>query len=136
MHILHFRKPEPSRRNRFAMASAISIMLLGCVLIPATADQQKVYKIGGDVTAPKVLYKIEPQYSPQPKREKIQGTVLLGLVITADGQPQEIHVIKGLNTDLDNNAVKAVSQWKFQPATKEGNPVAVEAHIEVTFRLK
>ncbi len=136
MHILHFRKPEPSRRNRFAVASAISIMLLGCLLIPATADQQKIYKIGGDVMAPKVLYKIEPDYAPQPKRDKVQGAVLLGLIISADGQPQEVQVIRSLNSDLDKNAVKAVSQWKFRPATKDGNPVPVEAKIEVNFRLK
>ena len=136
MHILHFRKPEPSRRNHVAVASAISVMLLGCLLIPASADQQKVYKIGGDVTAPKVLYKVEPEYAPEPKRNKIQGNVLLGLVITAEGQPQDIHVMRSLNSDLDQNAVKAVSQWKFQPATREGSPVPVEANIEIHFRLK
>lgn len=135
MHILQFRKTEHSRRNRFAIASAISILLLGCTLIPAAVDQQKVYKIGGDVTAPKVLHKVEPSYAPEPKRDKIQGSVLLGLIITADGQPQDIHVIRSLNLDLDRNAVEAVSQWEFQPATKNGVAVPVQANIEVNFRL-
>lgn len=136
MHILHFRKPEPSRRNRFAVASAVSVMLLGCLLIPASADQRKIYKIGGDVTAPKLIHKVDPGYSPEPKRDKIQGTVLLSLVISAEGQPQNIHVARSLNPDLDKNAVEAVSQWKFQPATKDGVPVPVEANMEIDFRLK
>ena len=136
MHILHFRKPEPSRRNRFAVASAISIMLLGCVLIPATADQQKVYKIGGDVTGPKLVHKIDVQYAEQPKREKIQGVVLLHLIVDASGQPQDVHVVRSLNPDLDKNAIQSVSQWRFQPATKDGKPVPVEANMEVQFRLK
>ena len=135
MHILHFRKSQSSLTSRLAVASALSIMLLGCVLIPASAEQQKIYKIGGDVTAPKVLYKIEPEYAQQPKRDKIQGPVLLGVVINTHGRAQNVHVIKSLNPDLDKNAMKAVTKWKFQPAMKDGKSVPVEAKIEVNFRL-
>jgi TonB family protein len=136
MHILQFSNSHSSEKNRFAIACAISVMALGCLLIPATADQVKVYKIGGDITAPKVIYKLEPQYSEQPKHDKIQGNVLLSLVINADGKPENIQVKRGLNPDLDKNAIEAISHWKFQPATKDGQPVSVEANIEVNFRLK
>jgi TonB family protein len=135
MHILHFRNPHFPQRNRFAVASAISAMFLGCLLIPASASQQKIYKIGGDVSAPKVLYKTEPGYAPQPKRDKVQGSVLLGVVINTHGRAQNIHVIRSLNTDLDKNAMKSVAKWKFQPATKDGKSVPVMANIEVNFRL-
>lgn len=135
MHILHFRTPHSSRRNRFAVVSAISVMFIGCLLIPASASQQKIYKIGGDVSAPKVLYTTEPAYAPQPKRDKIQGSVVLGLVINTHGRAQNIHVIRSLNADLDKNAMKAVAKWKFQPATKDGKSVPVMANIEVNFRL-
>lgn len=135
MHILHFRNPHSARKNRFAVTIAISVMFLGCLLIPASASQQKVYKIGGDVSAPKVLYSTEPSYAPQPKRDKVQGTVLLGVVINTHGRAQNIHVIRSLNADLDKNAMKAVAKWKFQPATKDGKSVPVMANIEVNFRL-
>ena len=135
MHILHFQNPHASRRNRFTVASAISVMFLGCLLIPASAAQQKIYKIGGDVSAPKVLYKTEPQYAPQPKRDKVQGSVLLGVVINTHGRAENIRVIRSLNADLDKNAMKAVAKWKFQPATKDGKSVPVMDNIEVNFRL-
>ncbi len=55
--------------------------------------------------------------------------------INTHGRAQNIHVIRSLNADLDKNAMKAVAKWKFQPATKDGKPVPVMAHIEVNFRL-
>jgi len=122
MHSLQFSNSHPSRKHRFATASAISVMALGCLLIPATADQQKVYKIGGDVTAPKVIQKLEPQYSEKPKHDKIQGKVLVSLVIDANGKPENIQVTCGLNPDLDKNAIEAISHWQFQPATKAATP--------------
>jgi TonB family protein len=142
MHILNFQdSPQSSRWNRLAVTSGLSALLLASILIPARAEkipdkQKTVYKIGGDVLAPRVLYKVEPQYSKEASRDKIQGVVILGVVIDTDGLAKDIQVKKHLDTGLDQKAVEAVSQWRFQPATKNGGPVPVQATIEVNFRLK
>lgn len=114
--------------------------LFGCVLcltagsLIALADEAP-YKIGGDVSAPQVISKQEPQYTKQAKDAKIQGEVLLGIVITSDGLPTKIHVVKSLDPGLDEKAIEAVSAWRFKPAEKAGKPVPVSANIEVNFRL-
>jgi len=92
-------------------------------------------RIGGGVTAPKVLHKTEPEYSEEARVAKYQGTVVLAVEIAPNGSAQNIRIMKGLGLGLDGNAVTAVRQWEFQPATKDGGAVTVQATIEVNFRL-
>lgn len=92
-------------------------------------------RIGAGVTAPKVLHKTEPAYSEEARVAKYQGTVVLAVEIAPNGSAQNIRVMRGLGLGLDENAVAAVSQWLFQPATKDGAPITVQATIEVNFRL-
>jgi TonB family protein len=100
---------------------------------PAT---NRIYKIGGDVTPPTLLNKVEPQYTKKAAKNKIQGMAVLSVVINADGQPQDIRVIRKLDPGLDQKAIEAVRQWTFEPATRNGQPVAVQATVEVNFQLK
>jgi TonB family protein len=93
------------------------------------------YKVGGSILAPKVLFKVDPQYTEEARAAKYQGTVLLSVVIGADGLAHDAQVIQALGLGLDQNAIDAVSQWKFQPGTKDGQPVPVMATIEVNFKL-
>ena len=60
---------------------------------------------------------------------------MVALVLTSEGKPRDVAVIKKLDPDLDNKAVEAVRSWKFEPGTKDGEPVAVHIQIEVSFRL-
>jgi TonB family protein len=92
-------------------------------------------RIGGGVTAPKVLHKMEPEYTEEGRVAKYQGTVVLAVEIDPNGIAQNIRIVKGLGFGLDENAVTAVRQWQFQPATKDGAAVTVQASIEVNFRL-
>jgi TonB family protein len=94
-----------------------------------------VYRPGGGVTNPKPIYRPEPQYSEEARKAKWQGSVLLSLVVDENGKPIQIKVIRPLGLGLDEKAIEAVSQWKFEPGKKDGKPVAVAAQIEVTFRL-
>jgi len=94
-----------------------------------------VYRPGGGVTNPKPIYRPEPQYSEEARKAKWQGSVLLSLVVDENGKPVQIKVIRPLGLGLDEKAIEAVSQWKFEPGKKDGKPVAVAAQIEVTFRL-
>jgi TonB family protein len=92
-------------------------------------------RIGGGVTAPKLLSKVEPQYTEEARLAKYQGTVVVATDIGTDGTAQSMRVVRGLGLGLDEEALKAISQWKFQPGAKDGEPVAVRATIEVNFRL-
>lgn len=107
--------------------------------VPATSSilgpPPGVYRIGADVSPPKLVSKVEPKYSDQAAKAKIEGTVVLYVVVTPEGTPKDLRVIRSLGMGLDEKAIEAVSQWKFSPAIKDAQPVAVEATIEVNFRL-
>src|ERR1700689_5198138 len=93
------------------------------------------YKIGGGVSAPSIIYKVEPEYSEEARKAKFQGTVLLFVVVDERGTPRDIKIIRPLGLGLDQKAVEGVEKWKFSPGKKDGKPVAVQAQIEVNFRL-
>ncbi|HVH88462.1 MAG TPA: energy transducer TonB [Terriglobales bacterium] len=87
------------------------------------------------VSAPRLIYKLEPEFSPEARQAKHQGTVVLSLVVGADGRTRAIHVARSLGMGLDEKAIEAVRGWRFEPAMKDGKPVAVAVSIEVSFRL-
>jgi len=94
-----------------------------------------VFRVGGGVSAPQVLYKVDPEYSEEARKAKYSGTVVLQLVVDASGKAQQIKVVRSLGLGLDEKAIEAVTKWKFRPGVKNGQPVAVMATIEVNFRL-
>ena len=94
-----------------------------------------VYKIGGGVSSPVPIFKPEPEYSEEARKAKYQGSVLLSIVIQADGTTSNIRVIRPLGLGLDEKAIEAVTKWRFKPSLKDGRPVAVSANVEVNFRL-
>ena len=87
------------------------------------------------MTPPKAKYTPEPDFSEEARKAKYQGTVLLAIVVTANGVASDLKVVKSLGLGLDEKAMEAVRQWKFKPGYKDGKPVAVAATIEVNFRL-
>jgi periplasmic protein TonB len=93
------------------------------------------YRVGGGVSAPKALYAPDPEYSEEARKAKYQGTVVLWLVVSPDGRPQQIRIQRALGMGLDEKAIEAVKQWKFEPARKDGQPVPVMINVEVNFRL-
>ncbi len=95
----------------------------------------KVYKAGGKVKAPVLIYHVAPAYPPAEKKAKIQGTDVLWAVINAKGHVVSVGVIKSLRPDFDEVAEKAIRRWRFKPATRNGKAVAVKIMIETTFRL-
>jgi periplasmic protein TonB len=94
-----------------------------------------VYRVGGGVSAPSVLYKVDPEYSEEARKAKYSGTVLISLIVDTQGKAQSIKVVRSLGLGLDEKAMEAVAKWKFKPGMKDGHPVAVLATIEVNFRL-
>src|SRR5207248_3106538 len=93
------------------------------------------YVIGGGVSSPVVLSKVEPEYSEEARKSKWQGTVVLQIVVDEHGNPGQVRVIRALGLGLDEKAIDAVSKWRFKPGMKAGKAVPVIATIEVSFRL-
>jgi TonB family protein len=94
-----------------------------------------VYRIGGGVTAPTLIHKVEPEYSEEARKAKFQGTVVLYVVVDEKGMPKDIKVVRPLGLGLDEKAVEAVEKWRFRPGYLNGKAVAVAATVEVNFRL-
>src|ERR1700736_3209040 len=74
-----------------------------------------VFRVGGGVSAPVVLYKVDPEYSEEARKAKYSGTVVLQLIVDATGKAREIHVVRSLGLGLDEKAIEAVNKWKFRP---------------------
>ena len=94
-----------------------------------------VFRVGDGVSAPSVLFRVDPEYSEEARKAKYQGTVVLWLVVSPEGKPQQIQVQRSLGMGLDEKAIEAVRQWRFEPAKKDGHPVPVMINVEVNFRL-
>ncbi len=94
-----------------------------------------VFRVGGGVSAPRAIFAPDPEYSEEARKAKYQGTCVLWLVVAPDGRTRDIRVARTLGLGLDQQAIEAVKQWKFEPAMKDGKPVAVQVNVEVTFRL-
>ena len=94
-----------------------------------------VFKVGGGVTAPALIYKVEPEYSEEARKAKYQGTVVLYVEVDPNGKAKNLRVVRSLGLGLDEKAIEAVNKWKFKPGFKDGKAVTVAATIEVNFRL-
>jgi TonB family protein len=95
-----------------------------------------VYRIGGGVSPPVPIYTPEAEFSDEARRAKYQGVCIIGLIVDAHGNPQDVHVVRALGMGLDRKAMEAVRQYKFKPAMLNGKtPVPVSINIEVNFRL-
>ena len=88
-----------------------------------------------DVTQPVLLWKIEPEYTDEARRAKIQGTVVLHIEVDTRGQAQNITVRQSLGLGLDERAIAAVRRWRFRPGYRQGKPWVTAAMVQVNFRL-
>src|SRR6266849_8817909 len=93
------------------------------------------FRVGGGVSAPKAIYSPDPEYSEAARKVKHMGVVVLWLVVGPDGKPRDIRVVRTLGLGLDEKAIEAVRNWRFEPALKDGKPVAVQINVEVNFHL-
>jgi protein TonB len=96
---------------------------------------QPVYRVGGGVLPPRALDTPDPKYPEKLRKKRIEGHVVLKLIVGTDGAAHEITVDRSGGTDFDREALKAVQRWKFQPATKDGEAVNAMINVEVNFRL-
>ena len=96
-----------------------------------------LYRVGDGVSEPKLTYYVEAEFSDEARRAKYEGTVVISLIVDAQGNPQNIRVSRSLGMGLDEKAIEAVRQYKFKPAieAKSGKAVPVPISVQVNFRL-
>ena len=136
--------PIVSRTRKMVMSAiAVSALLGGAWtamampldVTPQTATHEKVYKVGGEVKPPLLIHSVDAEFSKKAKDAKFQGVAVVSCIVDTDGLPRQVHIVRRLGMGLDEKAIEAVRQYRFQPSTLHGNPVAVAITIEVNFRL-
>ncbi len=102
-------------------------------------DQQGGRDMSGSarhaMTPPKLIYKVEPEFSEEARKAKFQGTVIITAEVDASGRATHLIVISSPGLGLDLKALEAVAQWRFRPAYRDGKPFTTTARIEVGFHL-
>jgi TonB family protein len=88
----------------------------------------------GCVTPPHATYAPNPEYPKKESKARNQGSVVVDLIVDADGLPRDINVSRPLSHDFDEAAINAVKTWKFSPAIRDGKPIAAQIKVEVSFR--
>jgi protein TonB len=133
------------RRNRrtWGLTSLVACSLLWAA--PAWTDdaqskkddtgktEEPVYSLNDDIVPPRIVRQVNPQYSSGSHGINVEGSVVVETVVSSQGTPTNVHVVKSLHKDVDGAAVEAVKQWAFAPGKKNGKPVAVRLQIEIHF---
>jgi TonB family protein len=96
---------------------------------------EEIYDVGGDVKPPRVIHRVVPEFTQKSRDRHVEGSVILAAVVTSKGEPRRIRVQKGVEQDLDEQAVEALKQWQFAPGTKDSKPVATRVSIEIRFNV-
>lgn len=99
----------------------------------APVEDEQVFDIGPGITPPRVTRQVSPVNKPDARGFRLSGTVVVGLVVSSRGEPKDVHIVTSLDKDVDQTAVEAVQQWRFDPAKKGDQPVAVRITVEIRF---
>jgi protein TonB len=111
-------------------------MVFGIPDAPPVAEPEGPIYVGGDVQPPEKIVAPQPQYTEIARKARVQGVVIVQAIINKQGDVTNVKILKGLAMGLDTEAVKAIKQWKFKPATLNGKPVDVYYNLTVNFRLQ
>ncbi len=101
---------------------------------PATTSNAQIRRIGGSVTAPKLLHAVEPDFNNTAHNLRYSGTTLLSLRVETDGTVSHLSIVHPIGLGLDERALAAVQHYVFSPAKENGQPIVVELYIEVNFQ--
>jgi protein TonB len=94
------------------------------------------YRAGAGIEPPRLLHEVKANYTEDARRQGIQGSVTLEIVVRSDGSVGSVRIVRGLHSGLDRMAMDAVRQWRFAPARRHGVPVDVIAEVSVQFKLR
>jgi TonB family protein len=129
------------KRINLLIFITITMLLLICAapLCAAQGNAQsnvQAMAITDDITPPRLSEVASPDYTAEAKRKRIEGVVTLLIVVDKKGDVIDAKVVKGLGYGLDENAIIAVKEWKYKPAEKDGEPVAVKMEVTVDYFLR
>ena len=110
----------------------ILVCLCAAWILPAQTADETVYDLGPGVTPPRIVKQVNPGY-PDNRGVRVEGSVIIALVVSSKGVPKAPRVVKSLDKDLDQSAIDAVKQWRFTPAQKDGKAVAVRISLQIQF---
>lgn len=113
----------------------LRVLLICCCaawILSAQNDDEMVYDLAAGITPPRVTKQVNPIY-PTNRGVRAVGSVIIALVVSSKGLPKDPHVVKGLDKDLDESAVEAVKEWRFDPAQKNGKAIAVRVSVQIQF---
>ena len=94
------------------------------------------YRPGAGITAPAIVREVKPDYTEEGRRRRIEGDVVVEIVVKSDGSVGNVKLLQGLGAGLDERAVEAVRQWRFSPARRYGTPVDVIVEVAMEFKLR
>lgn len=114
----------------------LAAVVVAAVVLAWTGGAAAQERPGSGVTLPKVVKEVKPHYPREVMDERVQGSVTLDMVVSADGTVGKVTVAKALHPKLDESAIIAAKQWLFTPGEKGGKPVDVQITLEMTFTLK
>ena len=126
VYTLHVNMPN--------LTSASGSWILNFAEMDSGRDGPRSEPLGTDLVGPEPLRKVDPRYPPDLRNQKIEGEVILYAVIRKDGSVDSIQLVRGVDPELDNNAMQALSGWKFRPAERQGAPVELVAIVRIPFR--
>ena len=131
-------EPEPIRepkREEDLEIPDVDDLVIAVPEAPPAVDTGPIF-ITGDVKKPVKIFEVQPQYTEIARKARIQGVVILQTIIDKEGNITDVKILKGLSMGLADAAVSAVEQWKYEPATLNGKPVAVYFNLTVNFQLQ
>lgn len=146
--IAHQEVPVSALRSSVIAAVCGFVMLAsgigGAAVIPMKLGRASVqapaapYQPGNGVSLPRVIHEVKAEYPPAALKAKIEGAVFLSAVAEVDGSAGRIAIVRSLDAEygIDQAAMDALAQWRFEPGQKDGQAVPVEIEIEMRFRLK
>lgn len=132
-------EPEPIRLDEpedIEVPIDVDDLVIGIPEAPPEPEPDGPIYVTGDVQKPEKITAPQPQYTEIARKARIQGVVILQAIIDEQGNVTNVSVLKGLPMGLSESAEAAVKQWKFQPATLRGKPVAVYFNLTVNFQLQ
>ena len=136
--------------NRGARAAIVSALLLFAAAAGASVSglhlnihasslaagaTPKLIHVSSGVMAGNILSRVNPTYPAKAKAEHVEGTCTLELLVNKAGAPTQIHLVKSVRKDIDENSVIAVRQWRWKPYLLNGNPIAVDTTVNITYSL-
>jgi TonB family protein len=95
-----------------------------------------VYRPGSGIEPPRLLREVKPDYTEEARLRRLEGEVILEIVVRRDGTVGDITVVRALAGGLNERAMQAVRQWRFAPARRAGTPVDVIVEVAVEFKLR